>query len=103
MDMLTLTRSFFMPWLICLFIWGRSSLLAQPALTAIGTKHMVVTAQHEATDIGLEILRRGGNAIDAAVAIGYALAVTYPSCGNLGGGGFMTIHCANGKNTFINF
>jgi len=66
-------------------------------------KNMVVTAQHEATDVGLEILRHGGNAVDAAVAIGYALAVTYLSCGNLGGGGFMTIHCVNGKDTFINF
>jgi gamma-glutamyltranspeptidase/glutathione hydrolase len=64
---------------------------------------MVVTAQHLASDVGAAILRRGGNAIDAAVAVGYALAVTHPCCGNLGGGGFMTIHFADGTNTFINF
>src|SRR5664279_3445356 len=67
------------------------------------TGGMVVTAQHLASDVGADILRRGGNAVDAAVAVGYALAVTHPCCGNLGGGGFMTIHLADGRNTFINF
>ncbi len=64
---------------------------------------MVVTEQHLATEVGVNILRRGGNAIDAAVAIGYALAVVDPCCGNLGGGGFMLIHTASGKNIFLNF
>ena len=64
---------------------------------------MVVTAQHTASEVGAQILHQGGNAIDAAVAVGYALAVTHPCCGNLGGGGFMTIHLADGRNTFINF
>jgi gamma-glutamyltranspeptidase/glutathione hydrolase len=64
---------------------------------------MVVSAQHLASDVGAAVLRRGGNAVDAAVAVGYALAVTHPCCGNLGGGGFMTIHLADGRNTFINF
>jgi gamma-glutamyltranspeptidase/glutathione hydrolase len=64
---------------------------------------MVVTSQHTASEVGAEILRQGGNAIDAAVAVGYALAVTHPCCGNLGGGGFMTIHLADGRNTFLNF
>jgi gamma-glutamyltranspeptidase/glutathione hydrolase len=64
---------------------------------------MVVTAQHSASEVGAAVLAQGGNAIDAAVAIGYALAVTHPCCGNLGGGGFMIIHLANGKDTFINF
>ena len=64
---------------------------------------MAVSAQHYASEVGAQILKAGGNAIDAAVAIGYALAVTYPSAGNIGGGGFATIHLANGKNTFINF
>src|SRR6202451_3586776 len=64
---------------------------------------IVVPAQHLASDVGAEILRRGGNAVDAAVAVGYALAVTHPCCGNLGGGGFMTINLADGRNTFINF
>jgi gamma-glutamyltranspeptidase / glutathione hydrolase len=83
-------------------------LLAEPARAAApaaleSAGGMVVTAQHLASDVGAAILRRGGNAVDAAVAVGYALAVTHPCCGNLGGGGFMTIHLADGRNTFINF
>jgi gamma-glutamyltranspeptidase/glutathione hydrolase len=64
---------------------------------------MVVTAQHYASEIGAGILAQGGNAIDAAVAVGYALAVVDPCCGNIGGGGFMTIHLRTGRDTFINF
>jgi gamma-glutamyltranspeptidase/glutathione hydrolase len=63
---------------------------ASPA-PAEGENGMVVTAQHLASQIGVDVLRKGGNAIDAAVAVGYALAVVYPTAGNLGGGGFMTI------------
>lgn len=66
-------------------------------------KGMVVTEHHLATEVGAQILAEGGNAIDAAVAVGYALAVLQPCCGNIGGGGFMVIHLANGKNIFINF
>ncbi|HYC63614.1 MAG TPA: gamma-glutamyltransferase family protein, partial [Reyranellaceae bacterium] len=64
---------------------------------------MVVTAQHHATRIGVDVLKKGGNAVDAAVAVGYALAVVYPAAGNLGGGGFMTLHLADGRKTFIDF
>ena len=64
---------------------------------------MVVSSQRDATRAGADILAAGGNAVDAAVAIGYALAVTHPCCGNIGGGGFATIHFASGKETFINF
>lgn len=64
---------------------------------------MVVTAQHLATEVGVDILRQGGNAIDAAVAVGYALAVVYPAAGNIGGGGFMTIQFADGRKTFLDF
>jgi gamma-glutamyltranspeptidase / glutathione hydrolase len=74
---------------------------APPALES--TQGMVVTAQHLASDVGAAVLHQGGNAIDAAVAVGYALAVTHPCCGNLGGGGFMVIHLADGRDTFINF
>jgi len=64
---------------------------------------MVVTAQHLATRVGVDVLKDGGNAVDAAVAVGYALAVVYPAAGNLGGGGFMTIQLADGRKTFIDF
>jgi len=70
---------------------------------ASGYNGAVVSTQKEASEIGLQILTDGGNAIDAAVAIGYGLAVSDPCCGNLGGGGFMLIHLANGEETFINF
>ena len=68
-----------------------------------GEKGMVVTAQHLATEVGIEVLKAGGSAIDAAVAVGYALAVVYPAAGNLGGGGFMTIRLADGRKTFLDF
>ncbi|MES1149619.1 MAG: gamma-glutamyltransferase, partial [Bradyrhizobium guangdongense] len=64
---------------------------------------MVVSAQHLATRVGVDVLKRGGNAVDAAVAVGYALAVVYPAAGNLGGGGFMTIQLADGRKTFLDF
>jgi gamma-glutamyltranspeptidase/glutathione hydrolase len=70
---------------------------------ADATRGMVVSAQREASAAGLAILEAGGNAIDAAVAVGYALAVVDPCCGNIGGGGFMLIHRAEGGDTVINF
>src|SRR6516165_6019524 len=74
------------------------------AAAAVEAEHgMVVSAQHYASEVGAGILAQGGNAIDAAVAVGYALAVVDPCCGNIGGGGFMTIHLTDGRDTFINF
>jgi gamma-glutamyltranspeptidase / glutathione hydrolase len=70
---------------------------------AMGENGMVVTAQHLATRVGVDVLKDGGNAVDAAVAVGYALAVVYPAAGNLGGGGFMTIQLADGRKTFLDF
>jgi len=70
---------------------------------AVGRDGMSVSAQAIATRVSDYILRQGGNAVDAAVAMGYALAVVHPCCGNLGGGGFMLIHLADGKNVFVNF
>ncbi len=64
---------------------------------------MVVSESEIASKVGVEILKEGGNAIDAAVAVGFALAVTYPSAGNIGGGGFMVIHLNGGQNTTIDF
>src|SRR5476649_2922520 len=68
-----------------------------------GENGMVVTAQHLATHVGVDVLKAGGNAVDAAVAVGYALAVVYPAAGNIGGGGFMTIQLADGRRTFLDF
>jgi gamma-glutamyltranspeptidase/glutathione hydrolase len=68
-----------------------------------GRHGMVVSAQHEASAAGARILQDGGNAIDAAVAVGYALAVVDPCCGNIGGGGFMLIRRADGRKTVIDF
>jgi gamma-glutamyltranspeptidase/glutathione hydrolase len=64
---------------------------------------MVVSVHHLASDAGLETLRAGGNAVDAAVATGFALAVVHPAAGNLGGGGFLLLRDHNGKTTFIDF
>jgi gamma-glutamyltranspeptidase/glutathione hydrolase len=73
---------------------------AQPVRARHG---MVVSRERHATNVGLEVLKSGGNAIDAAVAVGMALAVTHPSAGNIGGGGFMLIRLADGRTTFLDF
>jgi len=70
---------------------------------AYARKAMVVAQEDLATDVGVSVLRSGGNAVDAAVAVGFALAVTHPFAGSLGGGGFMLIRMADGRSTFIDF
>jgi gamma-glutamyltranspeptidase/glutathione hydrolase len=86
--------------LFAMFI-GEVGAASAPAVEA---EHgMVVSAQRYASEVGVRILAQGGNAIDAAVATGYALAVVDPCCGNIGGGGFMTIHLRDERDTFINF
>ena len=72
------------------------TLLMQPVRAE---KAMVVTQEAQASRIGLEVLKKGGNAVDAAVAVGFALAVTLPRAGNVGGGGFMLVHLAKDKQT----
>jgi gamma-glutamyltranspeptidase/glutathione hydrolase len=64
---------------------------------------MVVAQEPFASEVGLQVLENGGNAVDAAVAVGFALAVTHPQAGNIGGGGFMLVRMANGKTTFLDF
>jgi gamma-glutamyltranspeptidase / glutathione hydrolase len=80
-------------------------LVAQAAAREpVRARHAMVTAQEAlAADAGVAVMQRGGNAVDAAVAIGFALAVTHPVAGNLGGGGFMLIRLADGRATFIDF
>ncbi len=94
----------------------RSLILACAAFTVLsGTLHgswrkpvaakhgMVVSAESLATLAGVDVLKRGGNAVDAAVAVGFTLAVTFPEAGNIGGGGFMLIRLADGKSTMVDF
>ena len=70
----------------------------------VAQRGMVVSQDSYATRVGVEILEKGGNAVDAAVAVGFALAVTMPRAGNLGGGGFMVIHLADGnRDTTIDY
>lgn len=102
--MLSLVRSFCVAALVVGLVG------AAPARPKVATaRHaMVATAQHYATDVGVRVLKAGGNAVDAAVAIGYALAVVDPCCGNLGGGGFMVIHLAHPQkdtphNVYVDF
>jgi gamma-glutamyltranspeptidase/glutathione hydrolase len=88
-----------------------SALLTILALSAPGLSFepvaaahaMVVSSEPLASDAGLEVLRAGGNAVDAAVAVGFALAVTYPFAGNLGGGGFMLVRLANRETIVIDY
>ena len=82
---------------------GAAQLHAASQAPVAAENGMVVTAQHLATQVGVDVLKRGGNAVDAAVAVGYALAVVYPAAGNLGGGGFMTMQLADGRKTFLDF
>ena len=86
-------------------VWASASFAPHAASIApvAAENGMVVTAQHLATKIGVDVLKNGGNAVDAAVAVGYALAVVYPAAGNLGGGGFMTVQLADGRKTFLDF
>ena len=86
-----------MRWILFALWLGLSACFAASRPPVTSNQSMVVSAQHLATQIGLKILQRGGNAVDAAVAIGYAQSVVHPCCGNIGGGGFMLVRLANGR------
>ena len=83
---------------------GTMNALAYRSEQPVRARHgMVVSVHHLASDAGLAILREGGNAVDAAVATGFALAVVHPAAGNLGGGGFMLLRTHSGQATFIDY
>jgi len=85
---------------VCGLLLAVSLLARQP----VHSRNAMVVAQEPlAADVGLAVLKSGGNAIDAAVAVGFTLAVTHPSAGNIGGGGFMLVRMADGRTTFIDF
>ncbi len=87
---------------ICLLL---AASVVLPSFAQSPAKHaLVVSVQHDASDAGLAILKQGGNAVDAAVAVGFALAVTFPRAGNIGGGGFMLLRDAKtGETHFLDF
>ncbi len=87
--------------LVACLIAGPLHAASPPAVEAM--HGMVVSSQRLASEVGRDILRAGGNAVDAAVATAYAEAVTNPCCGNIGGGGFMLLHLADGRDRFVNF
>ena len=89
--------------MLCLSLFVPGLATAASVAPVAADNGMVATAQHLATEVGVDVLRSGGNAVDAAVAVGYALAVVYPAAGNIGGGGFMTLHLADGRQVFIDF
>src|ERR1051325_1812068 len=83
-------------------------LLATPLAAAsrepVRARHaMAVSVSEIASRIGADVMKKGGNAVDAAVAIGFALAVTWPSAGNIGGGGFMLVRLADGTSEAIDY
>ena len=86
--------------LVASFASGAAEAQSPPVTAPNG---MVVSSQRLASEVGVAVLEDGGNAVDAAVAVGYALAVVDPCCGNIGGGGFATIRLADGTTTFFNF
>lgn len=88
---------------LLLFLLCSSFIYSQVPGPVTGKNGMVVSASELASKVGVEILKKDGNAVDASVAVGFALAVTYPAAGNIGGGGFMVIRLNDGTSTSIDY
>src|SRR5499433_3096546 len=85
------------------FVGFRSTVVAA-SREPVRARHGIVASTNEvASQVGVDIMKRGGNAIDAAIAVAFALAVTHPAAGNLGGGGFMMIRLKDGRTTAIDY
>jgi gamma-glutamyltranspeptidase/glutathione hydrolase len=96
--------SLFLPLLLPLVLLLALAVPLNASRQPLRARHgMVVAMEATAADVGVSVLEKGGNAVDAAVAVGFALAVTHPFAGNLGGGGYMLIRMADGRTTFIDF
>jgi len=90
--------------LLCFFFTGKSKDALTASKSPVSAKNgMVVSTQRIASQVGVDILKQGGNAVDAAVAVSYALAVVHPSAGNIGGGGFMVIRWQNGEAITVDY
>lgn len=85
------------------YLWDEAGNLTLEGRGADGTTAVVSSGKYEASQAGLEVLQAGGNAVDAAIAVSFALGVTEPNSSGIGGGGFMTIHSAAGEDIFVNF
>jgi gamma-glutamyltranspeptidase/glutathione hydrolase len=96
----------YVPYRLVIAVWlvGVTTGLAAAPLRPVHAQHAMVASVHElASRAGVEMMQAGGNAVDAAVATGFALAVVHPQAGNLGGGGFLLLRTANGEMRFIDF
>lgn len=99
----TKVRSFFAAALGTLFLFGAITAPASGRVAVRGNNGLVASSSALASEVGIDIMRQGGNAIDAAVATAFAMAVTWPTAGNIGGGGFLVYHGADGQATTFDF
>src|SRR5258708_21725274 len=102
-NQMTVLRKFLICQLVICCLAAAELSCAQGLRPVHARRAMVVSVHQQASQVGVDILRQGGNAVDAAVATGFALAVVHPSAGNIGGGGFMLLRKANGELHFLDF